>query len=76
MEEKLNKETRRLAENELLKISICERMEELIWKYGMGEVERAITRNGYTTILMQEYYETVKKMCDPQSRKEEKDESA
>lgn len=70
MERKLDKAIRTLAGNELLKIDVMEQLEELIQEYGADAVERVIVRNGYAPVLLQKYYETVKKMYAPQGEKE------
>ncbi len=72
MERKLDKAIRTLAGNELLKIDVMEQLEELIQEYGADAVERVIVRNGYAPVLLQKYYETVKKMYAPQREKERK----
>lgn len=70
MERKLDKAIRTLAGNELLKIEVMEQLEELIQEYGADAVERVIVRNGYAPVLLQKYYETVKKMCDREKGEE------
>lgn len=70
MEEKLDRAIRTLAGNKLLEIEVVEQLEELIQEYGTDAVERVIVRNGYAPVLLQKYYETVKKMCALQGEKE------
>lgn len=70
MERKLDKAIRTLAGNELLKIDVMEQLEELIQEHSADAVERMIVRNGYAPVLLQKYYETVKKMCDREKEEE------
>lgn len=73
MDEKLENIIRRLAGNELLKIEVHKKLEELNREYGAEEVERAIVRKGYADILLQKHYEVVEKLNAHRGRKRGKD---
>lgn len=52
----LDEKIQKLAEKELAGISIDLEMKKLIQEQGQKEIEKAIVRNGLSTVLMKTFY--------------------
>lgn len=72
MDKELDKRIHEMAFRTMLDIDIDANgeFETFIQMYGKENVETAIVRNGVSTVLLQKYYDAVRKLSAPDGEKE------